>query len=1070
MAGKTTISNMTPAAGNLRIQTSLYGSAIPLIYGQTRVSGNLIWYGDFKAIPHTSTQSQGGKGGGGVQTQTTTYTYQAALMMALGEGPINNVLQAWRGKINYGGTSNQSAQKTYKENFSIPSGGVVTVAHSTAWVSDVTVVANVTSDTGAYQTAMVNGVDYTVSGGVYRFVNYYNGEPVTITYQANTSDISALVSLGLGLTPGTFGQAPWGYLTTSHPTQAVGYSGYAYLYAPTYDLGDTAEVVNHSFEVSTQWSVTASGDANPATVVQDILTNGRYGANFPIYRAGDFTAWANYALAQGLTVSTQLAQQKQAADWVTYFLTLSNTDVTWSQGLLKWVPLGDAACSANGATYTPNNTPVYDLTDDHFITSNAEDDPIKITRKAADDTYNCVTVQYSNRSNQYNTEPYQQKDPADIELRGLRIKATLEADAICDTTAAATLATLLLQKESAVRNTYEFTLPWVFALLEPLDIVTLTDSYQGMSRVPVRINQITETDAGDFDVIAEDCPIGMTTAPTLTVQGGAGFSHNYNVSPGSVVAPVMFEPPVALTTSGLAVWVAVTGAIPAWGGCDIWVSYDNVSYKKADTIHGGARYGVTTGAITGTSAAVPVQLAGVGGTILSGTANDAATLATLAWVGTPTGGEYMAHAAATLTGTNAYNLSGLNRAAYGTTAGTYPAGSQFVRVDQAIGKSPELDASYIGRTVYFKFTSFNMYGGAQEDISTVPVYQYTITGSALKGALGNVLNLVSVYRNNQTMLAWDAVTDPIRAITYEVRKGPTWAAAQVLGRTPYTEFVTDGDGTYWVSAYNDTGGAYSASPTTIVIAGSTIVKNVVQTWDEQATGWTGTVSGGATVSGGTIILAGTGLFSTIPLLSGVASVSYYGAMAPSGTYTIPTGHEVDIGTVQPCTVSCNYVLYGQNPYALFSAIPLVSAVASFMGAYASKVQCKVQIAISDAAGTYGAFADFVPGTFLARKIKMQAVLYSYDTSVQPVLSNFAFTVDMPDRLERTTNLALAAGGQTITYARAFQIKPNTQVTIVNATAGDDVVLTAESASGFTVQVKNGGVGVARTINTISQAY
>ncbi len=85
----------TRAAG-LQIQTSVLGAAVPLIYGATRVAGNVIWAGDFKAIAHQSSAGGGGKGGvvggggkgggGGV-----TYTYQTGLAIALGEGPIAGV-------------------------------------------------------------------------------------------------------------------------------------------------------------------------------------------------------------------------------------------------------------------------------------------------------------------------------------------------------------------------------------------------------------------------------------------------------------------------------------------------------------------------------------------------------------------------------------------------------------------------------------------------------------------------------------------------------------------------------------------------------------------------------------------------------------------------------------------------------------------------------------------------------------------------------------------------------------------------------------------------------------------
>jgi len=127
MGGNSTISSMQPAAGNLRVQTSVYGAAIPLVYGRARVSGNLVWYGGFKAIPHTSTTSSGGKGGGGVTQENTTYTYTAAAMMALCEGPINTVLSAWVGKQRYGGQAANGVSATYHQTVTIPVGGLVTV-------------------------------------------------------------------------------------------------------------------------------------------------------------------------------------------------------------------------------------------------------------------------------------------------------------------------------------------------------------------------------------------------------------------------------------------------------------------------------------------------------------------------------------------------------------------------------------------------------------------------------------------------------------------------------------------------------------------------------------------------------------------------------------------------------------------------------------------------------------------------------------------------------------------------------------------------------------------------------
>ena len=934
---------------------------------------------------------------------------------------------------------------------------------------------------------LINGVHYTVSAGVYSFpdvtttdrdggttVKSQVGRTLKINYQYNVAAVSysALDMAGLNLQRGTIGQPVWGYLSTNAPGQALGYSGLAYVYAPAYDLGSDASIPNHSFEVSTPWEFNPGAgiyDAEPAMVAVDLLSNPRYGAGWPVSRIGDTNPWLNYTRAQGLFLSPVLATQQPAADWLKYLLLLSNTDVTWSQGQLKFVPLGDVAVSANGSTYIPNTTPVYDLTEDHYIVTGSED-PLTVERKANDDTYNHLRLEFTNRANQYNTEPAEAKDPADIDRRGLRTKDTIEGHAVCEASVAQLLVQLMLQRELAVRATHKCIIPWTFALLEPLDLVTHTEPALGFNRLPARINKITERDDNSFELETEDCPIGMATAPIYGQQAGQGFAHDYNAAPGMVAGPVFFEAPLErATATGIEVYVAVSGIGASWGGCDVWASLDGMNYRKVGTVVGGARYGILNAPIGTTDTSISVGLAGRGGQINPGTPSDAAQNNTLCWLDGSNGGEYFNYVGAALTAPYTYTLSGLVRPAFRNPVQAHAAPSLFARVDQAIVSSGPLERSLIGSTIKFKFTSFNVFGGAPQSIADVPVYEYTITGAALRSPLANVQNLVSVYRAGQTLLAWDAVTDPVRTISYEIRKGAAWQSAQVLGRQAATEFVADGDGTYWVSAFSDP--AYSSAPTTLVIAGATLVKNVLQTWDEQATGWSGTVDSGAIVDGSAVELVGAGLFSAIPsLFSAVPTVAYYGGVAASGSYTIPTAHEVDVGTEQPCNISCNYVMHGDNPFALFSAIPLVSALASVAGDYAASVGLKIQIATAPLSGTYGAWSDFVPGTFVARKFKLRAVLLSYDASVRAVLDQFAFTVDMPDRSERGTSVAVPSGGTTVTFARPFQITPNTQITVVNASAGDDVLLTAQSANGFTVQVLNGGVGVARTINWISQAY
>jgi len=94
-----------PAIGSLQVQTSTAGMAIPLVWGRNRIAGNLLWYGDFKQIPHEDNSQSGGKGGGSSGNKTVNYTYQAAVLMGLCGTQINGIPSAWRGKERIVGSS-----------------------------------------------------------------------------------------------------------------------------------------------------------------------------------------------------------------------------------------------------------------------------------------------------------------------------------------------------------------------------------------------------------------------------------------------------------------------------------------------------------------------------------------------------------------------------------------------------------------------------------------------------------------------------------------------------------------------------------------------------------------------------------------------------------------------------------------------------------------------------------------------------------------------------------------------------------------------------------------------------
>lgn len=737
MGGKT-ISTSETKIEALQLQSSAYGVTVALCYGMPQIPGNLVWYGGFKATPHTSSQSAGGKGG--TKTQNTTFSYSASVMMGLCHGVINGIPRVWRGKEQFFGGVTPAQLITVAETATAAFPGSFTVAHAAAWRANVGVVAagTGTGDNFEGNTTLAEGVHYTVAAGVYTWLAPAAGIAVTVTYQYATGTVTqaALQQLGLSFINGAIGQAVWSPLSTLAPAQAIGYSGMAQVAGQDYSLGTGAQVDNHLFEIHAPMAYSVSSstpDADPADIVADVLLNARYGAGFPVERLGNTTLWGNYNRASGLLCSPGITEQVRAADLVTMAARLTNTGVFWSAGRLRFVPYGDTGLSGNARTYTPNVTPLYDLTDDHYLDAAT---PVDVQSKAPSERFNHIRIEFRNRGTfdatkqvfdgQYAVEISEAKDQADIEANGLRSAPIEQMHWICDAAVAQAVAYLLLYRGLFVTNQYVFRLPWTFSLVEPMDLLTITDSAQGLNKLPVRVVSREEDANNTLTFTAEDFPLGIATATQYTNPLGTGFAHDFNAPPGSIQAPLIFEAPSTLVgTSGIQVFVAATGTGPNWGGCRVWVSLDGVTYRDAGRLLGGSRYGALTGAIA--SGAMPVAI--LSGQLLSGSASDASHLNTLCYVAGATP-EFLAYTTATLTGALAYSLSGLVRGAYGTSsASAHSNADKFVRVDDAVARSPAIDLSYIGSTIHVKCTSFNVYGGAEESLASVTDYTYAVTGA-----------------------------------------------------------------------------------------------------------------------------------------------------------------------------------------------------------------------------------------------------------------------------------------------------------------------------------------------------
>lgn len=556
---------------------------------------------------------------------------------------------------------------------------------------------------------------------------------------------STIAAEGFTFFDGSDPQAAWPYLVTNYPSKAIPYNGLCYIAQANYPLTDSAGIQNHNIETYgyLRGSLSAIGnndDADVALCIQTFLTHERYGCFFPPAYVDTYTLLGSnndpslqtYCKATGFGISPVLSSQEKASDILERWLDLVNCTVVWSDGLLKFKPYAEQSITGNGFTWTATTAPLYDLTDDDFVAADDED-PIKVTRIDASNTDNIIRIEIADRSNRYSKLPVEVRDESAIHLFGSKVGNTITATELCTTAMASMSGQLMLQRKLYVRNNYKFKLSWEYCLLEPMDVVTVTDTRIGLTERSVRIIEIEEDDDGNLGIVAEDLIVGLGQPTAYPKQGVTNAPINTSMPAPDVNPPMIWEPLSEFTHGASEIWVAasgVGGATTSWGGAEVWVSTDNVNYSQLATIGQRATQGVLTAALAtyggsnpDTANTLRVNLTQSSGSLISVNATDAAAGVT----NTVIDGEVLSYELTTLTSAFHYDVTRLYRGQGSSDPAAHSVGAIFTRLDDAVAKIALPDA-YIGKQLYVKFVSFNAWGGGKQDISTLTPYTFTPSG------------------------------------------------------------------------------------------------------------------------------------------------------------------------------------------------------------------------------------------------------------------------------------------------------------------------------------------------------
>lgn len=528
--------------------------------------------------------------------------------------------------------------------------------------------------------------------------------------------------------------------------------------------------------------------------------------------------------ANGLCGSLWMGSQKAASAYLKDLYQAMNAAPVWSGFKLKSIPMSEVSAVGNGVVYTSPTAagPLADLNSEYDLIGDVTTVPVAVGRKAQVNAPNILQLQFPNRGSDYADVIAAEPETGAISLYGPRKASPQPLDCIQDPVIARMLLGIAVRRQNYIRNTYKFTLKAQWQLLEPMDLVTLTEPKLNMSKFPMRLTSIQENDKFELECEAEPFIYGMNAPTPLAVTTAAPYAPSLGVDPGNVNTPIIFEPVPRLSQlkNENELWLVVSGADPNYGGCAVFISTDGgSSYNLLGEILGNAITGVSTAdwpaaSDPDTTDDLAVDLTESLGSLASYQVSDEDNFLYPCYVA---GGnasipyELMTYAVATLTAANKYTLKAtgggtnkLRRAVFGAPAVgagvDHPLGSRFAFLSpQGVGilKVP-MDPKWIGQTLKFKFAAFNQYGAGLQSLSGLTAYSFTPAGTVGSVNPNNV---------NYTQTPADALSQvsatqiDMAAVTVDFPGGPVKYNARTFtipdpGGTPIVYYVTIADPGY----------------------------------------------------------------------------------------------------------------------------------------------------------------------------------------------------------------------------------------------------------------------------------
>lgn len=465
--------------------------------------------------------------------------------------------------------------------------------------------------------------------------------------------------------------------------------------------------------------------------------------------------------AYGLYGSLNMDSQRKGSEWLQDLCEAANCAPVWSGSTLKLIPYCEVSGFGNGTLYTAPTAsgPIDDLTPDDMIAdSSGQCITVEHSAPQVDDP-NVLQIQHPNRGSDYNDVVTAEPVAATIALYGTRKQSPKNNRCIQDTAVGRKVLSVAARRQNLIRDNYKFTLKANRKLVECMDFYTISDPVIGLDRVPVRLTSVEEDEKFAIKCEAEPFYYGLHLPGDLPVTTPAPYKPDGpDADPPSVNPPIIFEAVERLNAgrTGNFLWFGLSAPGDNWGGCNIYASSDGVTYSSIPlaTHIGETDMGLLTDlfAASGdpdTTGDLKVDVSESNGELDNYSVLNEDNFVSLCYV---EGGsldipyELIAYAIANLTGPSQYTISGtsgnkIRRGIYGSPISSHAIGKKFALLDNTT--KVLIDPTWLGKTVYFKFASFNAFFGREQSLSDCTAYPFfipiitvgTVTGEAPSGVI-----------------------------------------------------------------------------------------------------------------------------------------------------------------------------------------------------------------------------------------------------------------------------------------------------------------------------------------------